>query len=361
MSRGAAGGRARGAVRCMMSRLARVYWSCHLAWWVILLAVSFAVILAGCELFVNGIEWFGRRLSLGEGAVGSVLAAVGTALPETLIPFIAILAKGGVAGSAVGTGAILGAPFMLSSLAIFVCGIAVLGYASSGRRSRTITINRAVLQRDLSFFLVIYSVAVILGLVDLGPFKHYLALLFVMAYGVYVFFTMRSEGDLDGDMRSLYFHRAAEEPGMRQIVLQVFVALAAIVFGAELFVDHITIIALGLHMPPLAISLLLTPLATELPEKFNSVSWMRERKDALALGNITGAMVFQSAFPVAIGIGFTAWRLEGEGLLAAMLALGSGALLLVRVRLTGTMSWPSLLAGGVFYVTFVTVTLVHIL
>ncbi|MCL4369281.1 MAG: sodium:calcium antiporter [Actinobacteria bacterium] len=317
--------------------------------------------MAGCELFVNGIEWFGRRLALGEGAVGSVLAAVGTALPETLIPFIAILIKGGAAGEGVGTGAILGAPFMLSSLALFVCGLAVLVYASSGRRSRTIKINRAVLQRDLSFFLVIYTVAVILGLIDVGPNKRYLALLFVLAYGVYVFFTMRSEGDLDGDVRSLYFHRTAHSPGLRRIVLQVFVALAAIVFGAELFVDHITKIALALHMPPLAISLLLTPLATELPEKFNSISWMRDRKDALALGNITGAMVFQSAFPVAIGIGFTAWKLEGEGLFAALLALGSGALLLARVRLTGSMSWPSLLVGGVFYLTFVTVTLVHIL
>jgi cation:H+ antiporter len=328
---------------------------------VVLLAISFAVILAGCELFVNGIEWFGRRLDLGEGAVGSVLAAVGTALPETLIPFIAIVVKGGAASEGVGTGAILGAPFMLSSLALFVCGVAVLGYASSGRRSRTITINRAVLQRDLSFFLVIYTAAIVLGLVDLGPNKRYLALVFVLAYAVYVYFTMRSEGDLGGDMRSLYFHRTADQPGMRQIVVQVFVALAAIVFGAELFVDHITKIAVAVHLPPLAISLLLTPLATELPEKFNSVSWMRARKDALALGNITGAMVFQSAFPVAIGIGFTPWVLEGEGLFAALLALGSAALLLARVRLTGRVSWPSLLVGGVFYLAFVTVTLVHIL
>ena len=319
------------------------------------------MILGGCELFVNGIEWFGRRLELGEGAVGSVLAAVGTALPETLIPFIAILVKGGAAGEAVGTGAILGAPFMLSSLALFVCGTAVLAYASSGRRTRTIRINRPVLQRDLSFFLVIYSAAVVLGLVDLGSGKRYLAIFFVLAYAVYVFFTMRSEGDLEGEMRSLYFHRTAHAPGLRRIVLQVFVALAAIVFGAELFVDHITKVALALHMPPLAVSLLLTPLATELPEKFNSVSWMRVRKDPLALGNITGAMVFQSAFPVAIGIGFTPWVLEGEGLLAALLALGSGALLLARVRMSGRVTWPSLLTGGVFYLVFVSVTLVHIL
>ena len=58
---------------------------------ILILAVAFLIILLGAELFTNGIEWFGRKLDLAEGAVGSVLAAVGTALPETMIPIIAIL------------------------------------------------------------------------------------------------------------------------------------------------------------------------------------------------------------------------------------------------------------------------------
>ena len=53
---------------------------------ILVLAVAFVVILLGAELFTNGIEWFGHKLNLAQGAVGSVLAAVGTALPETMIP-----------------------------------------------------------------------------------------------------------------------------------------------------------------------------------------------------------------------------------------------------------------------------------
>src|SRR5204863_5983060 len=94
---------------------------------VLVLAVAFVVILLGAELFTNGIEWFGHKLNLAQGAVGSVLAAVGTALPETMIPIIAILFGGGSAASdSVGIGAILGAPFMLSTLAMFVRGVAVI-------------------------------------------------------------------------------------------------------------------------------------------------------------------------------------------------------------------------------------------
>ena len=98
------------------------------------LAVALLVILAGAELFTNGIEWFGRKLELAEGAVGSVLAAVGTALPETMIPLIAILLGGQENSHAVGVGAVLGAPFMLSTLAMFVTGVAVV---LARRRSRS--------------------------------------------------------------------------------------------------------------------------------------------------------------------------------------------------------------------------------
>src|SRR5258705_4825775 len=94
-----------------------------------ILFVAFLTILAGAELFTNGIERFGKKLDLAEGAVGSVLAAVGTALPETMIPLIAILITGGAAANEVGVRAILGAPFMLSTLAVFVTRIAVLGVA----------------------------------------------------------------------------------------------------------------------------------------------------------------------------------------------------------------------------------------
>src|SRR3954447_22355278 len=99
-----------------------------------ILAIGLVVILAGSELFTNGIEWFGHKLNLAEGAVGSVLAAVGTALPETMIPLVAILVGGQSGGSeesahAIGVGAILGAPFMLSTLAMFVTGVGVIVYA----------------------------------------------------------------------------------------------------------------------------------------------------------------------------------------------------------------------------------------
>ena len=76
--------------------------------YVIMFLASVVVTLGGCALFTNGIEWLGKRLKVPEGVVGSVFAAIGTTLPETSIPIIAIFFGTGEARTAVGLGAILG-------------------------------------------------------------------------------------------------------------------------------------------------------------------------------------------------------------------------------------------------------------
>jgi Ca2+/Na+ antiporter len=86
-------------------------------------------------IFTNAVEWFGKKLNLGQGVVGSILAAVGTAMPETIIPIIAILFHHDEKFKEIGIGAIAGAPFMLGTLAFFVTGIAVLIYAAMGKRT----------------------------------------------------------------------------------------------------------------------------------------------------------------------------------------------------------------------------------
>ena len=88
----------------------------------VLLVVAFVVMVTGAVVFTNAVEWVGERLDLGHGAVGSVLAAVATAMPESLIPVVAII-QGKQAGD-IAVGAIVGAPFLLATLAMAVSGAA---------------------------------------------------------------------------------------------------------------------------------------------------------------------------------------------------------------------------------------------
>lgn len=82
---------------------------------VLMLIFSLAFILFSCFIFTNAVEWFGKKLNLSEGVVGSVLSAVGTALPETIIPIIAILFSASEKSHEIVIGAIAGAPFMLGT------------------------------------------------------------------------------------------------------------------------------------------------------------------------------------------------------------------------------------------------------
>jgi len=327
---------------------------------VLYLIVSFGLILVSAELFTNGIEWFGRRFGICEGALGSVLAAVGTALPETLVPIVALIALHGNAGGAIGVGAIVGGPFMLSSLAMFVTGVAVVVFTWRRRRTTVVAVQPDHTRRDLLHFLCAYALALAAGLLHVRALDYALAAGLLASYAYYVWHALRREGDLEGSCEPLWFHRKpSAEPHTWRIIVQLLLSLAGIVVGAELFVRTIEDISATLGASALVVSLLIAPVATELPEAYNSVIWIRRKQDVLALGNVTGAMVFQSTFPVSVGLLFTSWRLPAPAVVSMLLALGSSLALYMAVRLFRVLPWWLLTCGGLFYAAFVAYVLLR--
>ena len=332
----------------------------------VLLAVSFAVILAGAQLFTNAVEWAGHRLEMGEGAVGSLLAAVGTAMPETLIPIIAIL--GGAAGAEdVAVGAIIGAPFLLATLAMMLVGLFAVLYRNRRIQGTGLNVHVETLERDLIFFLVFFGVGCGLGAFELpSGLRVAIAVGFLLAYAGYAVRTVRGGGETqDQDtIAALVFARPpasvdAEDPPMALIVTQFVVALGTIIGGAHLFVEELIHVADSLGVDTIVLSLVLAPLATELPEKANSFFWVREGKDSLALGNITGAMVFQSTIPIAFGLAFTDWDLDEFGLFSAALGLAGGILAYWVLRLRGRFTVPAVVAWGALYAAFLVFVIVQ--
>src|SRR6478609_5931267 len=301
---------------------------------ILILIAAFVIILLGAELFTNGIEWFGRKLELAEGAVGSVLAAVGTALPETMIPIIAILFASGASSHEVGVGAILGAPFMLATLAMFVTAIAVLVV---GRRRPTgddMQVDTHVLSHDIRYFVIAYALAIGAAFLPLEPvwLKWIVAVVLIGIYAWYVKGHFEGDPDVDAaDLAPLRFHRLDRRahrtdpavPRLRVVNLQVLAALSLIVLGAIYFVDAVSHLATDLGVDGALLALVIAPIATELPEKFNSVIWVRAGKDTLAMGNITGAMVFQSTIPTIVALVFASstWHI-GPGSYTAFASAG---------------------------------------
>ncbi len=324
----------------------------------ILLAASFAIVLAGALLFTNAVEWFGHRLGVGEGAVGSVLAAVGTAMPETLIAIVALLDA--TEGSEdVAIGAIVGAPFLLGTLAMGLVGLFAYLYRERRPQGVRLEAHGPTLERDLLFFLAFFAAA---GLLAWGPptaLRVAAGVLFLCAYVLYLRRTLRAGGEVQGEetLDPLIFDRRRDrgtaEPAMALCVVQLLVGLAAMVGGAHLFVEELLTIADSLGVEALVLALILAPLATELPEKVNSFFWVREAKDALALGNITGAMVFQSTIPIGIGLIFTDWELSRNAILSICLGLAGGFLAYVSLHRARRFALGPIVGWFVLYASFI--------
>ena len=316
-------------------------------------------ILLGALFFTNAVEILGGRLGMRQGAVGSLLAAVGTALPESMIAVVAILEpviSGDTSGEGakIGIGAILGAPFMLATLAMFVVGVSAVAFRGRRDQGTGLRIDPATIGRDVAFFLVFFALAAGVGLLELPlVLKIVIALVLAFGYGLYVKRTLTSGEHLEEVPERLLILPRTQSPPLLAVVFQTLASLGVIIAGAHFFVDAVEHAAEGLGLPAGLIALILAPLATELPEKFNSVFWMRNGKDTLAMGNITGAMMFQSTIPVAFGVLFTPWNLQPLDLFAVVLALISGGLIFFTLRRSGTLRAGGLMLGGLFYIAFV--------
>lgn len=331
------------------------------------LLLGLVLILFAAEGFTNGVESLGRRFSLSQAVVGSLLAAVGTALPETILPIVAILFYGGASAQDIGVGAILGAPFMLSTLAFFLVGITVIVSWLRKRRNFNVRIEPHSLKRDLVFFICIYSLAVFVPLLTGRVYNVFISIILVAGYILYAWLTFRGESGEIEHADELYLWRLIKKTGLVSsphpklpiILIQVAAALFIMVMGAHTFVKHLEHVSLQLGMNPLLFALLLAPIATELPEKFNSVTWSWKGRDSLAVGNITGAMVFQSTFPVSVGLLFTEWRLTGMALFSAVLALVSALVVLLELTFKKRLSPVSLLFGGGLYLVYMLVLIIN--
>ncbi|MCX5920430.1 MAG: sodium:calcium antiporter [Candidatus Melainabacteria bacterium] len=343
---------------------------------ILLILGILAAIVGACTLFTNAIEWVGHRCNLSAGVVGSVLAAVGTALPETIVPIVAIVsgnlnpnAMSVESAGEIGTGAILGAPFMLGTLAMFITGLAVLIFTWLKKRTLHMPLDHEQFYRDMTYFFVAYGIAACSALIPASAsgFRYGIAVLLLGIYGLYLYKTLTDtteentvvdpahpEENEDHHLDPLYFAPKSAEPKTAMMVLQTFVGLALIVLLAHHFVGEINHLATSLKLDAMVLSLIIIPIATELPEKFNSVMWISQRKDTLAMGNLTGAMVFQSCIPTAIGVAFTPWVFTALAQTSVLYCLLSALVITAIGFRLGAKATPFvLLSGGVFYGMFV--------
>lgn len=329
------------------------------------LLATLLIILVAAEVFTNALEHLGEKLKISEGVTGSLFAAVGTALPETLVPLLALFAgtTSVSTNEEIGVGAILGAPLMLSTLSTSLMAIAILG-----RRKFTgwVRPEQSGLRRDLNFFLIAFALAAIAMYV---PREHnFVRIAFsaslVLTYFIYILLTLRASKHLVDSghgteaEEKMFLCRLGLPENVFTILLQLIIGLGLLVGGAKGFIHGVEGLSQMFGISALLLSLLIIPIATELPEKVNSILWIRRGKDTLAFGNITGAMVFQGTLLPAIGILLTPWAPRIEVLSGVAITFIAAAWLRINLRTNGLPVWV-LLGNGVLYLIYLAITLLR--
>ena len=118
------------------------------------------------------------------------------------------------------------------------------------------------------------------------------------------------------------------DPGLPWALLQTGLALIVIAIASKVFVGQLEGIGVWAGLSPQLVALLLSPVATELPETMNALIWVRQGKERLALANISGAMMIQATIPTALGLGFTSWLFSRELLVSGIITMVAVAILL---------------------------------
>lgn len=327
------------------------------------LVVMLFVILAASELFTNALEHFGERLKISEGVTGSLFAAVGTALPETTVPLLALFAGTNDMGvnEEIGVGAILGAPLMLSTLTTCMMAMAILRRRGTSGR---VVPERSGFERDINVFLFAFALAAVAMFVpaDARYVRGALSFLLGLTYFAYVMITLRASNALvedghgtDADEK-MFLGWIGLPTNLATILLQLGAGVTLIVVGAKGFIHGVDGVARSMGISTLLLSLLIIPVATELPEKVNSILWIRRDKDTLAFGNITGAMVFQGTLLPAIGIMLTPWQPSLEVLGGVLITLLAAGWLRLNSKHHGLPVWALLFNGGL-YAIYLAITL----
>jgi cation:H+ antiporter len=189
-----------------------------------------------------------------------------------------------------------------------------------------------------------------------------LSLLLVLIYVAYVGITLRAserlvrQGHRTEAAEAMFLARLGLPTSWATILLQLGLGLVLLIAGAKGFIHGVEGAASQLGVSALLLSLIVIPIATELPEKVNSIIWVRRGRDTLAFGNITGAMVFQGTLLPAIGILLTPWQPRIEVLTGVFVTLLAAGWLRVNTQAGGLAIW-ALLLNGVLYVAYLAVTL----
>lgn len=243
---------------------------------VLLFAVGLLLLIKGGDWFVDGATGIARRFHLPDIIVGATVVSIGTTLPEVMVSATgAMLGQGAMAyGNAIGS---------------IICNTALIAAISVTFNPGPV--NAKTMKMPVVFFFssaALYCIAAYL----LGEFPRWLGLVMISVFVVYLVLNVRQGLKHPEEVTEDGGSESAKPRTLVMELLLLVVGAALIAVGANLLVEHGTIIAQIMGVPETVIALTFVALGTSLPELVTTITSLKKGHASLGIGNVIGANVF---------------------------------------------------------------------
>lgn len=299
----------------------------------LLLLGGITITFFGGLLFTNAIEYVGHRARWTGSFTGAVISPLFTSMPELLIFLVALYIYGGDVGEKIGVGTILGQPFMAATIIFpLMFLVAVAGYMMGKRHDLVLEVEK-ILVIPYIIFTVLYPL-VLLPLLPIGVGRYAVSAILLASYLLYTGIMFRSKSMLIPEAEEIYLKRLLGRSTSHWIpvaAIQLLIAVALLIIGSRTLVAGIDDASKNLNISPIALAILVTPLAAVLPESITAVIWTLKGKDTLAVAAMIGEKVLYSTFYPAIGLMLTEWEIDFSAILSVAIVEITSILILYHV------------------------------
>ena len=234
------------------------------------LFIGLALLVFGAEIVVRGSVSLGKKLNVSLFAIGIVIVAGGTSLPELASAINAVVNN----HTDLAVGAVIG-----SNIANLILIMAATSFFAPIDKINQNQINQAWMNIALALMLILMSFFLI-------PFNLYFGLLAVLVLIIIMFFQVK-KGVVD-------VTDVSEKSDYSTLVSIIFIILGIflLVYGSDLFVNSAIEIANILKIPEAIIGISLVAFGTSLPELAVGILSAIKRKVDFALGNVLGSNIY---------------------------------------------------------------------
>jgi Ca2+/Na+ antiporter len=263
-------------------------------------------LLAGVliEQLVHYISWRYQRAAVG---VAAIFAPILTSSPELAVFTVALL-RGQME---IAWGSIVAQPFMAATVIYPFIILTSIGAWALGRRRYKIPHVHRIVAVPLLVFTIPLLPILFLHPERYGVYGQLYGLLLLALYFIYAKFMLREEE----------VEKAGVTLWLRNPVLQTVVAVLAMGFGAEWLVGGIKALGASLGLDKLALSVILVPIATVVPESIVGLIFIAKGRDDEGVSVIVGEKALYSTFYPGLAMALGVYSLEPAAATALTIAI----------------------------------------